>query len=149
MLAMLLSEDTAGVYFFEDIDNGIHPSRLRLLLEFIEGQTVKNQVQVITTTHSPALLAWMNDTTFKHASVVYRDEYRSDSVIRPIADLYNLQDLRHTQGLDRLFTSGWLETAMHFSEGEADTDHLPDDEEDWDSELDNDLTGDTGDGEVS
>lgn len=149
MLAMLLSEDTAGIYFFEDIDNGIHPSRLRLLLEFIEGQTVKNQVQVITTTHSPALLAWMNDTTFKHTSVVYRDEYRSDSVIRPIADLYNLQDLRHTQGLDRLFTSGWLETAMHFSEGEADTDHLPDDEEDWDSELDNDLTGDTGDGEVS
>ena len=131
ILATLLGPNEGGLYFFEEIDNGIHPSRLWLLLDFIEQQTAKGNVQVITTTHSPALLAWMSNTTFEHTSVVYRDEYWADSVIRPIADLYNLRELRDSQGLERLMTRGWLETAMKFSEGDPDTDHLDDDDDDW------------------
>ena len=130
ILAALLNEDAGGIYFFEEIDNGIHPNRLWLLLDLIERQTAKGKIQVITTTHNPALLAWMNDETFEHTSVVYRDEYWSDSVIRPIADLYNLRELRKSYGLERLLTNGWLESAMKASEGDADTDHLDDDDED-------------------
>ena len=130
ILAALLSDDAGGIYFFEEIDNGIHPNRLWLLLELIERQTAKGKIQVITTTHNPALLAWMNDETFEHTSVVYRDQYWSDSVIRPIADLYNLRELRKSSGMERLFTSGWLESAMKASEGDYDSDHLDDDDED-------------------
>ena len=128
MLALLLNEDTGGTYFFEDIDAGIHPNRLWLLLELIEKQTAKGNIQVITTTHNPALLAWMSDSTFEHTSVVWRDEYASDSVIRPIADLYNLRELRKKYGMEGLFTEGWLESAMKASEGKADTDNLDDDD---------------------
>ena len=130
ILATLLNEDASGIYFFEEIDTGIHPNRLWLLLELIERQTAKGRIQVITTTHSSALLAWINDETFEHTSVVYRDQYWKDSVIRPIADLYNLRELRKSTGLERLYTSGWVEDAMKFSEGDADTDHLEDDDED-------------------
>ncbi len=130
LLAALLNDDAGGIYFFEKIDNGIHPSRLWLLLDLIERQTAKGKIQVITTTHSPALLAWMNDDTFEHTSVVYRDQYWSDSVIRHIADLYRLRELRKSYGLERLLTNGWLEDAMKASEGDADTDHLDDDDED-------------------
>ena len=130
MLALLLNEDSGGIYFFEEIDNGIHPNRLWLLLDLIERQTAKGKIQVITTTHNPALLAWMNDTTFEHTSVVYRDEYWSDSVIRPIADLYHLRELRKKYGMEGLFTEGWLESAMKASEGDYDSDHLDDDDED-------------------
>ena len=129
MLALLLDEGAGGTYFFEDIDAGIHPSRLWLLLELIEKQTAKGNFQVITTTHNPALLTWMSDETFEHTSVVWRDEYASDSVIRPIADLYNLRELRKSDGLEWLLTSGWLEDAMASAEGDADTDHLEDDDE--------------------
>ena len=129
MLALLLNEEAGGTYFFEDIDAGIHPNRLWLLMELIERQTAKGNIQVITTTHNPALLAWMNDTTFEHTSVVWRDEYASDSVIRPIAGLYNLRELRKKYGMEGLFTEGWLEDAMKASEGDADTDHLDDDDE--------------------
>ena len=128
ILATLLNEDASGIYFFEEIDTGIHPNRLWLLLELIERQTAKGRIQVITTTHSSALLAWINDETFEHTSVVYRDQYWKDSVIRPIADLYNLRELRKSRGLERLYTSGWVEDAMKFSEGDADTDHLEDDD---------------------
>ena len=130
ILAALLNDDTGGIYFFEEIDNGIHPNRLWLLMDLIERQTAKGKLQVITTTHNPALLDWIRDETFEHTSVLYRDQYWSDSVIRSIADLYNLRELRKSQGLGRLFTSGWLERAMKFSEGDADTDHLEDDDED-------------------
>ena len=130
MLAALLSPQPEGVYFFEDIDAGIHPARLWLLLDFIEKQTAKGNIQVITTTHSPALLTWINDSTFEHTSVVYRDDYWSDSVIRPIADLYNLRELRKSRTLGELFTANWFGEAMKFSEGDPDTDHLDDDDED-------------------
>ena len=131
ILAALLGPNEGDLYFFEEIDSGIHPNRLWLLLDLIEQQTAKGGIQVVTTTHSPALLAWMNDKTFEHTSVVYRDEYWTDSVIRPIAGLYNLRELRESQGLERLLTSGWFETAMKFSEGDPDTDHLDDDEDEW------------------
>ena len=134
LLAALLDETPAGLYFFEEIDNGIHPNRLWLLLDLIERQTAKGKIQVITTTHSPALLAWISDATFEHTSVVYRDEYWSDSVIRPVADLYNLRELRESQGLEGLLTGGWFETAMKFSEGDPDTDSLGDEDEDEDGD---------------
>ena len=135
ILAALLNANEGGLYFFEEIDNGIHPNRLWLLLDFIERQTAKGGVQVITTTHSPALLSWIRDETFENTSVVYRYEHWADSVIRPIAGLYNLRELCKSQGLGRLFTGGWLETAMACSEGDPDLapldDDDDDDEDDW------------------
>ena len=131
ILAALFGPNEGGLYFFEEIDNGIHPNRLWLLLDLIEQQTAEGNIQVVTTTHSPALLAWMSDAAFEHTSVVYRDEYWADSVIRPIAGLYNLRELRKTDTLGELHTVGWFETAMKFSEGDSDSDHLDDDEEDW------------------
>ncbi len=112
MLALLLNENPSGTYFFEDIDAGIHPNRLWLLLELIEKQTAKGNIQVITTTHSPALLGWINDTTFEHTSIVYRDENSADGIIRPVSELPNIRDLRSSQGLGRLLTSGWMEDAL-------------------------------------
>ena len=116
MLAALLSPKPAGLYFFEEIDNGIHPNRLWLLVELIERQTAKNGIQVITTTHSPEMLNYMNDTTFENTSITYRDEKSADAIIRPIAELPNARELRKSQGLGRLHTSGWMETALAFTE---------------------------------
>ena len=129
VLAALLAQQPRSLYVFEDLDAGIHPARLWLLLDFIERETAKGQVQVITTTHSPALLTWMNDSTFEHTSVVYRDDYWTDSIIRPIAGLYNLRELRKSTTLGELFTSNWIGEALKFSEGDPDTDHLDDDED--------------------
>ena len=118
-LAALLGTNPAGLYFFEEIDNGIHPSRLRLLIDLIEGQTAKGESQVVTTTYSPDLLALVNDKTFETTSVVYRDEDSADGIIRPVAELPKARELRRTQGLGRLHTTGWMEDTLAFSEGET------------------------------
>ena len=107
-----------GVYFFEEIDNGIHPSRVQLLLDLMETQTAKGDIQVITTTHSPDLLSKVNDKTFENTSVVGRLEDTNDAIIRPVAHLPDSRELRKTQGLGRLLSGGWMETALSFTEGD-------------------------------
>ena len=118
MLAVLLSPNPAGVYFFAEIDNGIHPSRLHLLIDLIENQTKSNGIQVITTTHSPEMLNLINDNTFENTSVVYRDEESSDAVIRPAADLPNAKRLRKSKGLGPLHSTGWMEDMLAFAEAD-------------------------------
>ena len=114
MLAALLGNNPAQLYVFEEIDNGIHPSRLRLLLDLIESRTSEGDVQVVTTTHSPELLSMVSGKTFENTSVVCRRPDTEDAVIRPISELPNADELRRSQGLNRLHTSGWLEDAVFF-----------------------------------
>ena len=115
MLAALLGTEPTGFYFFEEIDNGIHPNRLWLLLDLIEKQTAKNGIQVITTTHSPDVLNLINDKTFENTSVVSRLEDNDDSIIRPVDSLPNARKLRNAQGLGRLHTSGWMEDMVNLT----------------------------------
>ena len=119
MMAALLGLDPTQLYFFEEIDNGIHPSRLHLLLDLIETQTAKSGIQVVTTTHSPELLSMMSDRTFEDASVICRLPDTSDAVIRPLSAIPNAPELRKTQGLGRLLAGGWMETALAFTEGDG------------------------------
>ena len=119
MLAALLSPNPAGIYFFEEIDNGIHPSRLNLLIDLIERQTAKNGVQVITTTHSPNVLNLINDRTFENMSVVSRLEESDDAIIRPVDSLPNAEKLRKSQGLGRLHSNGWMEDMLTFADADG------------------------------
>ena len=125
MLVALLGPDPARLYFFEEIDNGIHPSRLNLLIDLIEQQTAKGETQVIATTHSPELLSIVGDTTFENTSVVCRLEDTNDAIIRPVVDLPNAKELRKTQGLGRLLAGGWMETALVFTEKDENDGEAP------------------------
>ncbi len=116
MLAALLGPDPARLYFFEGIDNSIHPSRLYLLLELIERQTEERGIQIVATTHSPALLTAMGNRTFENTSVVCRLPDADDAIIRPLRDIPNARDLRKEQGMGRLLEGGWMERALHFTE---------------------------------
>jgi AAA15 family ATPase/GTPase len=115
MLAAMFGSRPAGLYFFEEIDNGIHPARLRLLLDLLETQTAKTEVQVVTTTHSPELLQMIGDDTFKYTSVVYRTADTSVSQITNLTELPNAETLRSKQELGSLHSSGWIEDALMFS----------------------------------
>ena len=116
MLGALLSEDPTLLYFFEEIDNGIHPSRLRVLVELFEEQTRKGVTRVVTTSHSPDLLSIVSEKTFDHMSVVCRLEDTSDAIIRRVSRIPNAAEMRKTQGLGRLHASGWMEDALAFTE---------------------------------
>ena len=86
------------------------------MIDLIEKQTAKHGIQVITTTHSPDVLNLINDKTFENTSVVYRDERSADAIIRPAGELPKASELRKSQGLGRLHSSGWMEDMLAFAE---------------------------------
>ncbi len=118
MLAALLGPSAQGLLFFEEIDNGLHPSRLYLLLDLLKVTTDERQVQVVTTTHSPAILAKVDGDTFEDIAVVCRRSDAPSAVIRRLADLPDAHELRNSQGMDRLHTSGWMEDIIDFDDEE-------------------------------
>ena len=115
ILAALLGQ-RPKLCVFEEIDSGIHPSRLHLLVELIESEVQKGDMQVVTTTHSPDLLACISDETFESTSVVCRNPGVSEAIIRPAKDLPNAEDLRRSQGLRKLHATGWMEDILYFSQ---------------------------------
>ena len=117
VLAALLGNNAPGLYFFEEIDTGIHPARQWLLLELIEKQAAKRGIQVISTTHAPDLLTFVNDSTFEHLAVVGRLEDSDDAIIRRVAELPNAKKLRTSKGgLGRLLTGAWMEDMLAFTQ---------------------------------
>ncbi len=109
LVAALMSPDTGRLFFFEELDNGIHPTRLHLLLRLVTQACRQRDIQVIATTHNPALLAFLDEEARKAALLVVRKEGALASRVVPIAKLPDL-DL-DTQDLGRLHAAGWLEDA--------------------------------------
>ncbi|NQU21431.1 MAG: AAA family ATPase [Candidatus Nealsonbacteria bacterium] len=118
MIAAMLGPDAAEFYFLEELDNGIHPTRLHLLLQLIEQSAKQGKVQVVATSHSPQLLAMLSEDALEHASLVYRLEDACDGHIRRILDIPEARDVLETRNLARLHESGWLEDAVAFLDAE-------------------------------
>ena len=118
MMAALMAADAAQFYFLEEIDNGIHPTRLNLLLQLIEQHAQQGKVQVVTTTHSPQLLAMLSPAAREHAYLVYRFEDESEAHIQRILDIPTARDVLERQNLARLHESGWLENVVAFARKE-------------------------------
>ncbi|MCP4418236.1 MAG: ATP-binding protein [Chloroflexi bacterium] len=114
LLAALLGPEPAKFYFFEEIENGIHPSRLHLLLELIEQVTAEGNIQVVATTHSPQLLGLVSDQTLEHTSMTYRLEGHADAHIQRIIDIPDAKEIFQEEDLSRLYEKGWLENSVHF-----------------------------------
>lgn len=115
MIAALLGPDDTRFFFLEEIDNGIHPTRLYLLLQLIEQQTKGRKVQIVSTTHSPQLLGMLSEEAREHASLVYRLEGEQEGHIRSIMEIPEAKRVLEEQNLSRLHESGWLEDAVSFT----------------------------------
>lgn len=123
MVAALLGKDNSRFYFFEELDNGIHPARLHLLLELIERHARDGAIQMVVTTHSPDLLGQLSPESLRSASLVYRiPETNVGNIVR-ILDLPNAQEIINKQPLTRLHATGWLEDAVFFSNEDGDAEN--------------------------
>lgn len=114
LLAALLSPEPA-LFFFEEVENGLHPSRLRLLLDLVRARTRQGNLQVIATTHSPALLAQLDDELLEHASLVYRLEGEPSGRIVRLLDVPDAERVLRSHDRGDLLASGWFEDMMEFA----------------------------------
>lgn len=118
MLAALLGSEPAQFYFFEELDNGIHPTRLHLLLQLIEQKVSEGKIQMVATTHSPQLLRLLSPESLEFASLTYRLSNHPDAKIQRILDIPDARRLIEKGDLADLHESGWLENAMYFLDDE-------------------------------
>jgi predicted ATPase len=114
LLAAMFSPEPSAFYFIEEPENGIHPTRLHLLLDLFERRARNTNIQVVTTTHSPYFLGIADHSTIEDASLVYRAEGTPDGRIQRILDIPDARRLIEKQRLISLHGSGWFETVTDF-----------------------------------
>jgi len=116
MIAALLGPEPADFYFFEELENGLHPARLHLLLQLIERQVTEENIQIVATSHSPPLLRFLSPASLEYATLVYRLPGDSDARIKRILDIPDARRVIDEYDIANLYESGWFEDAMIFDE---------------------------------
>ena len=116
MLTVLYDPDPARFYFFEELEAGIHPTRLYLLLELIENKVAERKIQIVTTSHSPQLLRFLSKESRNHTSLVYRLPEQSDARIKGILDIPGVKEIVEREDWGQLHESGWFEDVVNLLE---------------------------------
>jgi predicted ATPase len=119
VLAALFGPTPASFYFIEELENGIHPTRLGLLIDLIENQTRRRNIQVVATSHSPLVLQFLSEEAFQNASIVYRLPDQPDARIKRILEIPDAARVIREQGVSLLHASSWFEDVLDFTEGSA------------------------------
>ena len=93
----------------EEVENGIHASRVHLLLELLQNQAEYAQMQVMATTHSATVLDWLQESDYSTTFICRRDETTGESNICCLADVPHFKDAVKGTSISELFSEGWLE----------------------------------------
>jgi predicted ATPase len=111
-LLALRTAQPGSVILIEEIEAGLHPTRIRLLVEYLETVTRERQIQVIATTHSPVVLQWLSDESLRNTIVFGRVPDHEGTIMRRLGDLPHFNEVVERAGIEEMFTTGWLEMAL-------------------------------------
>ncbi len=111
-LTALLTSEKGAVLLMEEIENGLHPARVHLLVEILESVTKGGARQVIATTHSPLVLQALSPEALGDTIVFGRHEDEPGTQMKRLADLPSFEDVLARRGIEHLFTTKWLERAL-------------------------------------
>ncbi|MBP2196165.1 AAA family ATPase [Pantoea cypripedii] len=104
--AALLSVPEGSTVVIEEVDNGVHPSRARQLLETMRKQASLRGVRLLLSTHNPALMDALPDEALGDVVFCYRDAKAGDSCLVRLADLDDFPGLITQGPLGELVTNG-------------------------------------------
>lgn len=113
ILVALLTIESKSLLIIEEIDNGLHPSRAKLLVEMLQKIGLHRNIDVICTTHNPAMLDALGNRLIPFISLAYRDSENGCSNIKPIDDFDQLAKLMSYGTLGRLATNGEFEKLVN------------------------------------
>lgn len=107
--AAMLSAPEDSLVVIEEIDNGVHPSRARRLLENIREIAERRRLRVLLSTHNPALLDALPDSALPDVVFCYREPQDGTSRLLRLQDAPDYPELIAQDSLGGLVTSGALE----------------------------------------
>lgn len=112
ILTALLTRPARSLLVIEEVDNGLHPSRARLLLDMLKAVGLQRGVDVLVTTHNPALLDAMGTEMVPFITVAYRDPATGYSVLSLLEDVGQLPKLLAQGPIGRLSSQGLIEQSL-------------------------------------
>ncbi len=112
IMTAVLTIPEKSLLVIEEIDNGFHPSRAKLLIEFLKEIGVKRNVDVVCTTHNPAFLDALGNDMIVFISVVHRDNDTGASTITLLEDIEALPRLLARGSVGDITTEGLLEQVI-------------------------------------
>lgn len=107
--AAMLSAPEGSLVVIEEIDNGVHPSRARHLLENIRAIAERRGLRVLLSTHNPAMLDALPDAALPDVLFCYRDPQDGSSRVVRLQDVPDYPELIAQGSLGALVTTGTLE----------------------------------------
>lgn len=110
--AACFQPEMPAITTIEEIENGIHASRLRLLVELLRNRAAAGRTQIMATTHSPIVLAWLKPEEYATTFFCHRDEQTGASQIVPLTQVPHFNEVVRRQPISDLFAEGWLEAAL-------------------------------------
>ena len=110
--AAFFQPDMPLLITMEEIENGIHASRVRLLLEMLRSQSLAAKTQIVVTTHSATVLDWLGEGDYRTTFLCKRDEETGESRICALADVPHFMNAVKKRPVSELFSEGWMEAAL-------------------------------------
>lgn len=113
----LLSAPENSIVIIEEIDNGVHPSRAKQLLHLINKIALERKLQIILSTHNPALMDALPDEVIPDVVFCYRDKVDGSSKLISLKDVPDYPELISQGSLGDLVTEGALSNFVKNYEG--------------------------------
>lgn len=107
--AAILSAPEGSLVVIEEIDNGVHPSRAKAILDSISRIAKSRRLHVLISSHNPALLDALPDDAVPHVVFCYRDPNDGSSKLVSLKDVPNYPELIAQGSVGHLMTRGLID----------------------------------------
>ncbi|MBF0135482.1 MAG: ATP-binding protein [Magnetococcus sp. DMHC-1] len=115
--AAMLSIQERGMVVIEEIDNGIHPSRVEGLLKQIAFLSEKRNLRVLLSSHNPAMLDALPMSAIPDVVFCYRDPKDGYSRLIRMQDVPDNPELLCRGSMGYLMTSGIMDKFVKYHPG--------------------------------
>jgi len=112
ILTALLTRPEGSLIVIEEVDNGLHPSRAKLLPKALKEIGAMRKIDILITTHNPALMDELGVEMIPFIQVVYRDPEDGTSKITLLEDIKSLPKLLAHGSVGELSTKGELDKSL-------------------------------------
>jgi predicted ATPase len=110
--AAVLSAPAGSTVVIEEVDNGIHASRVGHLLALIHREAEARNLRVLVTTHNTATLDAIPEDELAHVVACYRDPDQGDSRLVALGELDRYPELLARGSLGQVVAQGILDRLL-------------------------------------
>ena len=120
MITAALVSDPNSMIVMEEVDNGIHPSRVQKLIDSLSVIGRERNIDIVVTTHNAMLMNQYNKEQLVGVSVVYREAERGTSKFISFVDIDDFPAILAAGGLGDAMMNNRLISAIKDEKAEVD-----------------------------